>query len=121
MVKIIIELAESQVGGVVSYLMGLKVGKVSVESSGVEMRRAGRHILDYCPTVEAVRLGAEVSNLSIPPQQREIMAYILINEKATALELVNGLGMKLTAVHSALQKLRHTDPPLVESKERVEV
>ena len=123
MVKVIIELAEAKVGAIVSYLMAQQVGKVSVESVGQPspiVNKGGKAQVDYCLTSEAMKFKDEVMSLNIPLQQREIVAYLLSlpNSKATALEMVSGLGMKLTSIHSAVQKLRHTEPPLVEAKVR---
>ena len=80
------------------------------------VRQPSRAPILYYPTPDAVRMKDVVGELKIPPQQQQIVAYILTHEKATAKELVQGLEMKITAVHSALQKLRHTEPPLVEGR-----
>ena len=119
---VLIEVAVEKLGEVIQYVVGqgATIQKVETLAESPTVRRAGRTIVEYHPTVEAQVFKGQERTLNIPPQQQDIVAYLLSSpeQKATAMELVSGLNMKLTAIHSAVQKLRHTEPPMIEARVR---
>lgn len=62
------------------------------------------------------RTARDIAGMSLPNQQRIVIAYVIKNGPSSAREIADGTGLKRKSVESAVYQLRHTRPALLVSQ-----